>query len=482
MMTRFTTRRIGERSDLSVPRGAPPMGARYDADAFGRFSEAIARFLGTGRFLFGQTVLVVGWIILNSIAVVHHWDPYPFILLNLAFSTQAAYAAPLILLAQNRQDDRDRANIERDREVASRTQTDTEYLARELAAVRLALNDVVTTRDLEDTLSRLSKMIADQQFPGGDRSLRVPSVANRELVVLGTASQAPTRTRNHNGYFLRWDDEGLLFDPGEGTQRQMLFAGVTASQITRVCVTHFHGDHCLGLPGVLQRMSLDRVAHPVAAYYPGVGAEMFGRLRHASLFHDRLTLLEHPVDGDGTILDGPGFRLEARALSHLVPTVGYRLVEPDGRRMLPGELAARGIAGPDVGRLQRSGRLEAGGRVVTLEEVSVPRRGQRFAFVMDTRLCDAAFELADGADMLVCESTFADADAALARDYGHLTARQAGEIAAAAGARLLVLTHFSQRYEAEPPHRLRDEAAAAFGGEVVLAADLDRIDVPKRAA
>jgi len=306
-------------------------------------------------------------------------------------------------------------------------------------------------------------------------------VANRELVVLGTASQAPTRTRNHNGYFLRWDDEGLLFDPGEGTQRQMLFAGVTASQITRVCVTHFHGDHCLGLPGVLQRMSLDRVAHPVAAYYPGVNAAVFGRLRQASLYYDSLTLHEHPVDSDGVMAETPGFLLEARALSHLVPTFGYRLTEPDGRRMLPGELAARGIAGPDVGLLRRSGRLAAGGRVVTLGEVSVPRPGQRFAFVMDTRLCDAAFELADGADMLVCESTFAAADAALARDYGHLTAGQAGQIAAAAGVRLLVLTHFSQRYETGPAHRLRDEAAAAFGGEIVVAADLDRIPVPKRA-
>jgi ribonuclease BN (tRNA processing enzyme) len=93
-------------------------------------------------------------------------------------------------------------------------------------------------------------------------------VSHRELVVLGTASQAPTRSRNHNGYFLRWDDEGLLFDPGEGTQRQMLFAGVTASQITRICITHFHGDHCLGLPGVLQRMSLDRVPHVVEVCYP----------------------------------------------------------------------------------------------------------------------------------------------------------------------------------------------------------------------
>jgi len=155
---------------LSVPRGAAPMGARYDADTFGRFSEAIARFLGTGRFLFGQTLVVFGWIVLNTIGIVNHWDPYPFILLNLAFSTQAAYAAPLILLAQNRQDDRDRANIERDREVATRTQADTEYLARELAAIRLAMADVVTTQDLEDSLSQLAKLLADRQSVDGEKS------------------------------------------------------------------------------------------------------------------------------------------------------------------------------------------------------------------------------------------------------------------------------------------------------------------------
>jgi uncharacterized membrane protein len=174
-MTRISSRLIGERADLSVPRGATPrMGARYDADAFGRFSEAIARFLGTGRFLAGQTVLVIAWIALNTIGLVKHWDPYPFILLNLAFSTQAAYAAPLILLAQNRQDDRDRSIIERDREVAARTQADTEFLARELVAVRLALADVVTTQDLEDSLSRLAKLIADQPLPDGPEPLTPP--------------------------------------------------------------------------------------------------------------------------------------------------------------------------------------------------------------------------------------------------------------------------------------------------------------------
>jgi len=161
------TRLLTERAELAVPRGSSPrVGARYDADAFGRMSEAIARFLGTGRFLAGQTIFVIGWIVLNSIALLKAWDPYPYILLNLAFSTQAAYAAPLILLAQNRQDDRDRASVERDREVAARTQSDTEFLARELAAVRLALADVVTTSDLTARLSRIETLIRDQAGAG----------------------------------------------------------------------------------------------------------------------------------------------------------------------------------------------------------------------------------------------------------------------------------------------------------------------------
>jgi uncharacterized membrane protein len=119
--------------------------------------------------------MVIGWIILNTIAVVHHWDPYPFILLNLAFSTQAAYAAPLILLAQNRQDERDRATTERDREVAARTQADTEYLARELAGVRIALDDVVTREDLDDALARLAKLITDQDPSAVRRADGAPS-------------------------------------------------------------------------------------------------------------------------------------------------------------------------------------------------------------------------------------------------------------------------------------------------------------------
>lgn len=149
------------RLDLSRPsQGGLNLGAHYDPDAFGRFSEGIARFLGTGRFLAAQTVFVSVWIALNVMLVRLRWDPYPFILLNLAFSTQAAYAAPLILLAQNRQDARGREQAERDRELNARTQADTEYVARELAAVRVALADVVSSDDLDSALRQITESIA----------------------------------------------------------------------------------------------------------------------------------------------------------------------------------------------------------------------------------------------------------------------------------------------------------------------------------
>ncbi len=143
---------------LDVPRGSARSLTgflRLDPDAVGRFAEGIARFLGTGRFLAVQTLIVIVWITLNVVAVRLRWDPYPFILLNLAFSTQAAYAAPLILLAQNRQADRDRVQAEEDRARAAQTRADTEYLARELAALRLAIGELATRDFIRGELARL---------------------------------------------------------------------------------------------------------------------------------------------------------------------------------------------------------------------------------------------------------------------------------------------------------------------------------------
>jgi uncharacterized membrane protein len=146
--------------DLTAPRGRTRLSIHYDPERFGRFSEAIATFLGTATYLVGQTVIVIVWIVVNVFAVRLRWDPYPFILLNLLFSTQASYAAPLILLAQNRQADRDRASMEHDRQVNARTLADTEYLARELTAVRLALTELPTRAELTERIDRLERELA----------------------------------------------------------------------------------------------------------------------------------------------------------------------------------------------------------------------------------------------------------------------------------------------------------------------------------
>lgn len=146
--------------------------------------------------------------------------------------------------------------------------------------------------------------------------------------------------------------------------------------------------------------------------------------------------------------------------------------------MLPERLAAYGIAGPDVGRLLRDGHLDRDGRRVTRDEVSVTRPGQRFAFVMDTGLCDGVYALAEHADLLVIESTFLESEAALAAEVGHLTAGQAARVAAESGVRTLVLTHFSQRYA--DPRRFHDEAREHFSGDLVIAEDLQTVQVPPR--
>ncbi|MEO6793525.1 MAG: DUF1003 domain-containing protein [Mycobacterium sp.] len=170
------------RSTLSTPRTSRLPGLRMDPDTLGRLTESVARFFGTGRYLAIQTIAVVAWILLNIYAVSLRWDPYPFILLNLAFSTQAAYAAPLILLAQSRQENRDRVSLDEDRRRAAQTKADTEYLARELAALRLAVGEVATRDYLHHELERVRELLEDlrpKPEPAGPES--APRQANRPI-------------------------------------------------------------------------------------------------------------------------------------------------------------------------------------------------------------------------------------------------------------------------------------------------------------
>ncbi len=304
-------------------------------------------------------------------------------------------------------------------------------------------------------------------------------MGSREIVMLGTASMTPTRHRNHNGYALRWDENLVLFDPGEGFQRQCTIAGIAIARANAVMLTHFHGDHCLGLPGVIARRGADQCDEALDVWFPGEGREFFDKLGSCTADADRPPLAPHPIDRAGPVGFVGDLEVTALPLAHRIPAYGYRLKEPDGHSFDQAALTARGVTGPDISTLAAQGWIDTPDGRVVLDEVSSPRRGQSMAFVMDTGVCDNIVELARDVDLLVIESTFLEPEFELARDYGHLTASQAGELAAEAGARRVVLTHFSQRYQGAEQFV---EEASRHHPDVHGANDFDVIEVPRRAS
>ena len=269
----------------------------------------------------------------------------------------------------------------------------------------------------------------------------------RDITILGCSSQQPTRIRNHGAYLVRWNEEGLLFDPGEGTQRQFIFANVAPTCVTRIFVSHFHGDHCLGLGSMLMRLNLDKVTHPIHCYYPATGKAYFDRLRYGTIYHETIEVIEHPVSEEGIVHDDGHFRIEAKFLDHAIDNIGWRIQEADVRKFDKEKLKAFGVKGPLVRKLEKEGRLEIDGTPVALNDVSSIREGDILAVVIDTLPCQAAIDLAQEATTLICESTYLEAHRDLAQKHHHLTAKQAATIAKQAKAKQLILTHFSARYQ-----------------------------------
>lgn len=268
----------------------------------------------------------------------------------------------------------------------------------------------------------------------------------RDITILGSSSQQPTRFRNHGAYLVRWNNEGLLFDPGEGTQRQFIFANIAPTVVSRIFISHFHGDHCLGLPSMLMRLNLDKVTHPIHCYYPASGSKYFKRLRYCTMYHENITVIEHPVSEEGIVEDDGNFKIEAVFLEHGIETIGWRITEPDTRKFKRDKLLELGIKGPMVKKLQEKGVLSIDDKEVTIDEVSWIRPGDSIAVVIDTRYCQKAIDIAKGAKVLLCESTYQEEHRQHAKKHCHLTAKQAATIAKEAGVQELILTHFSARY------------------------------------
>jgi len=282
----------------------------------------------------------------------------------------------------------------------------------------------------------------------------------KKLTILGCSSQQPTRLRNQGAYLLQWLGQGFLIDPGEGTQRQFIFANVRPTVVTHILISHFHGDHCLGLGSMLMRLNLDRVPHTVHCYYPASGALYFKRLRRGTIYHQHINIVEHPIEESGVVEETERFILEAYFLHHGVDNLGWRIVEKEQLRFDKDALQKAGIKGLNVKKIAEEGAIRLGDQQIQLDQVSFIQKGQVFASLIDTKVCPAAALVAKDATMLLCESTYLEEHAHLAEKHKHLTAKQAAQIAKEGGVEKLILTHYSARYRSLEP--FKEEAREIF--------------------
>ncbi|MDQ3644412.1 MAG: ribonuclease Z [Actinomycetota bacterium] len=291
-----------------------------------------------------------------------------------------------------------------------------------------------------------------------------------DVLFVGTAGSAPTSRRGLPATLIRRGGDRLLFDCGEGTQRQLI-RSVGLIEVDEVFVTHYHADHLLGLPGLLKTYGLMGRERPLYVYGPTGLERMFAALRPVvgrTGYEVGLRELE-----PGHELDRDGYRIAAFGVDHGVAAVGYALIE-DVRPGRFDEERARELGvepGPDFGRLQRG---QAVGDVTPDQVLGEARRGRTVVLTGDTAPSDMTLAVAHGADLLVHEATFMEEEAARARETGHSTARAAAELAAGAGVGLLALTHLSSRYGGR---EVLDEARSAFE-RTIVPRDFDRVEIP----
>jgi len=283
----------------------------------------------------------------------------------------------------------------------------------------------------------------------------------------------PTKLRNHAGVLLQHGTEHILFDCGEGIQRQMRVAGVKPAKITRLCISHFHGDHVLGIPGLLSSMGADQFASKLHIYGPK-GTKLY--LQNFLEAFAAKDIIEHEVHEvtSGVILDEGTFTIEAKPLKHSVPCIGYRFQEKDKRRIHVVKTEKLGLEGPLLGKLQEGKSVEWKGKTIRADEVTYIVPGKSVSYVTDTAPCNGAVALAKDVDVLIIEGTLLDNLRVNAEKSLHLTVKQAALIASENNAKKLVITHISQRYKTN--NEIMEEAQTYFEGAVV-AEDFMKIKV-----
>lgn len=284
-----------------------------------------------------------------------------------------------------------------------------------------------------------------------------------EITFLGTSQATPTAEKGQTAILLTHSNENILVDCGEGTQRQFKIAKLNPCKISRILITHWHGDHVLGLPGLLQTLALNNYSKTLQIYGPYGTRQFMSLLLRTFIFREKLKVDVHEITKDGTFLEAKDFRLEAYKMKHFVPCLAFSFIEKDKHKINMNYIKKQGLEeGPILKNLQEGKNITWKGKKILASKATTLKKGKKVAFLFDTLANENCVKLSKQADLLISEATFLStehSDKALER--GHLTAKQTATIAKKAKAKKLILTHISQRY-AKNNHIILEEAKKVF--------------------
>ena len=295
-----------------------------------------------------------------------------------------------------------------------------------------------------------------------------------EITFLGTGSMMPTKQRNHSAIVLSYKTENILMDCGEGTQRQMRIAGIKPAKITRLLITHWHGDHVFGIPGLMSSMGADKAETKLMIYGP-IGTQKY--LENVWKSFACKDIIEYEVKEvkKGKIYENDDFLIEAQPLKHSTPCIGFSFIEKDRRRIDVLKAKKCGLMeGPLLGKIQKGEDVTFNGKKIKADDVSYIVSGKKVSYIADTMPCEGADTLARNAHVLISEGTHLDDIKEKTEKFMHLTVKQAALIASENNAKKLVITHLSKRYTS--PTETLEEAKTYFPNSVV-AEDFMKIQV-----
>lgn len=288
---------------------------------------------------------------------------------------------------------------------------------------------------------------------------------------LGTGNAVPTKIRNHTAILVSFNNESILFDCGEGTQRQYRYAELSPSKLTKLFITHWHGDHILGIPGLLQTLAMQDYQKTLDIYGPRGTANNMQLL--SELFKDfKINYKIHELDSN--IIENKLWKIESLQMSHGIACNGYSITIKDRTHLDKKKLKKYKLPNSPLLRDLVQGKdIKHNGKLIKAKSICYTEKGKKITIIMDTGMNENAIRLAKDSDILIIESTFSNEETEQAKEYHHLTASQAATIAKKAGVKKLILTHISQRYEHNT--KLIEKEAKKIFKNTTIAKDLDKI-------